>query len=203
MFRLRCLTLGFSFAAFLALGGQAAADPIQITSGFLTVGGVQDLFSRGFLRAISFDFSTDEFQVAGSESDGPPQQVLAPSLAGTWTWTPTGGSTELVVLSSNLSVTATPGSAPSPFLLSGTLSVFDRLTGATLFSGTVFGSGTATWQFVTTPTGGSVVSGVTYEFADVAPVPEPATVLLLAAGLAGVAARCRRSSHRSSVCSLR
>jgi hypothetical protein len=186
MLRLRCSTLAFTLAAFLATAGSAAASSITISSGFLTVTGVQDVFTRGFLRAVGFDFFTDAFHMSGLESDGPPQNVLTPSLNGTWAWTPSGGSTEMVVLRSAFSVAATPGLAPSPFLLSGQLSVFDRLTGATLFSDTLAGSGTATWQFVTTPTGGSVVSGVRYQF-DPVPVPEDGTtVLLLGIGLAAL-----------------
>ena len=187
MLRLRCWTLAFTLAAFLATAGSAAGSSITISSGFLTVTGVQDVLSRGFLRGVGFDLFTDEFHVSGGDSDGPPQDVLTPRLSGAWDWTPSGGSTELVWMAADFSVAATPSLAPSPFLLSGEFIVFDLLTRATLFSDPLVGSGTATWQFVTSSTGGSVVSGVRYQF-DAVPVPEDGTtVLLLGIGLAALA----------------
>jgi len=44
-----------------------------------------------------------------------------------------------------------------------------------------------------TPSGTPIVSGVNYAFQDVAPTPEPATFMLLAAGLGTMAARRTRS----------
>ena len=53
----------------------AAADPIQITSGFITVTGAQDVMSRGFLRAIFYNFSTAQFRLDWAEGDGSIQTV--------------------------------------------------------------------------------------------------------------------------------
>ncbi|MEO5896957.1 MAG: PEP-CTERM sorting domain-containing protein [Vicinamibacterales bacterium] len=192
IFRHGFLILAFTVAASLGAVRHVAADPIQISSGYVVVSGVQDFMSRGFLRAISFDFTTDAFRLTGSEFDGATQRVLAPSLVGITGYNPTSGPSSRVVVRSDLNVTATPGVAPSPFFLTGRLSIFNPLTGATLFDDIVSGSGTATFQFVQTPSGTSLLSGARYEFADVAPVPEPATMVMVGAGLAGLAARRRR-----------
>jgi hypothetical protein len=90
MARFRCLT--FTLAALLTIGRTAAADPIRITPGFISIGGVQDPFSRAFLRGISQDFSTESFRLQGFEVDGPRQHVFSPTLAGQSNFTPSGGS---------------------------------------------------------------------------------------------------------------
>jgi hypothetical protein len=194
MVHYRYLTAAFTIAAALAFGrGSAAADPIQITSGQITVTGVQDLFSRGFLRSIFFDFATEDFQMSGGEGDGPPQDVFEPRLSSPVTLTVPGESPELVHVSSDLSVSATPSLTPTSFVLFGTLTFFELATASPLFTAEVSGTGTATWQFVPTPTGSLIVSGANYEFA---PVPEPMTLLLVGGGLAGVAATRRRRTDR-------
>ena len=192
--RFRSLVFLFSFTALLTVGKPASAEPIQILSGFIAVGGVQDVLSRGFLRAADYDITTDLFRLSGSESDGSTQQVLFPHLPRIGTSDLAAAPGPNVLIDAGVfTVTATPGLTPSSFHLSGRVTIIDLDTRATLFDDTVFGQGTATWSWVTNPFGGGdVLSGARYEFSDVAPVPEPATMLLLGAGLAGIAARCRR-----------
>jgi PEP-CTERM motif len=91
-------------------------------------------------------------------------------------------------------INTTPSSTLTPFQLSGTLSII-AFGGGTLFDDAVFGSGTATWGFVLAPDGTPVVSRVRYQFEDVAPTPEPATLVLLASGLGVVAARRNRPNR--------
>jgi hypothetical protein len=193
MLRPRLLTLTLTLTAALFSPKPGTADPISITSGFLRVTGVQDLASRGFLRTIAYDFSTDEYRLRWSESDGPVQAVLAPRLLSPSLWTPIDGSEELVAVAlGTLTVDAVPGAAPSPFVLSGRVRLADLATGATIVDRVIFGAGGAHWQFVTNHGGGQTLSGALFEFGPVAPTPEPATVLLLGAGLAGLAALRRR-----------
>ena len=192
MSRFRSLAVLFSLSAIL-MARAASADPIQIVSGFIAVGGVQDISSRGFLRSLNFDITTDLFRLSGNDTDGTTQEVLFPHLArNAFSDLAPGAGTNVLIDFGVFTVAAATTLAPSPFSLIGRVRIVDLETRMTLFDDTLFGHGTATWMRVSTPFGGTVLSGARYEFSDVAPTPEPATLLLLGAGVAGIVARQRR-----------
>ena len=98
--------------ALLGTTTPAAADPIQISFGFLTVTGAQDFNSRGFLRTIAYDLVTDEFRLHWFEGDGVPQNVFAPRLASPGYF---NSEVDLVDVASALTVNSTPSATRTPY----------------------------------------------------------------------------------------
>ena len=195
MRRFRRLVLASVCTVLLSVSA-ASAEPVTISSGFLRVSGAQDVGSRGFLRSIFYDFTFDEYRLSWGDADFLVQTVLAPRLPSPTNFGPIDGIGAVVGLSRELAVmtiNAIPmDGGSSPFTLTGHLHLFDLTTGAVLFDRPVIGAGTATWQYVTTPSGGRLLSGATYEVTEEAPVPEPTTMMLLGTGLAGLITVRRR-----------
>lgn len=190
--RFRLLALAFSLVVILGLPARLSAEPLQITGGFLLLSGVQDIMSRGFMRTIRYDLSTEAFSFEWVDADTVTQQPLSPLFPRPTNITPAGSEVSqfgFVDAVSGLSILAAPSATPTPFFFSGHFRIVDESRTVVLFDDVLFGAGMASWRFAP---GTAHVSEVRYEFSDAAPTPEPATLVLLGSGIAGVVLRQRR-----------
>ena len=204
--------------AVLALPRAAAADQITVTSGFLQMtqspqGQLSLVGERGFsLDARPIDTDGNYAPRICNLECGPGMNV---SLAAEWagsavsgqlafdgrTYTDLGGGeseTQAIVLFGGSFVTpllAPTAMLTAPFVFSGSFAI-PTADGLGTIRHTLAGSGTATISLREWDSAFWNIDAVRYDFAQPAPVPEPATMLLVGFGTLLMASRRKHASTR-------
>jgi hypothetical protein len=203
-------TLAFLFflpLAFLCCASTATAVPVTVTGGSATTPPGLGNFAVN-LTGMNFSFSVADFgaprqQLCGLCSPGgtfPGTIFVSLPDSGTLTYngvtygpgTAVIATNDFVITLPSFTIPADLSPVVSPFTMTGTLGV-TPFGGPAPFTLELTGSGTVTFTFIPRSDGTSTLASAVFSFAPAAAeVPEPATMVLLATGLAGVAVRARK-----------
>jgi hypothetical protein len=220
--------LTFVLAAMLSgFASPASADPVRVTGGFIQVGAILADLSITTADGVRFAGERESSEPSTVVLSGMPGDLVSLSFGyqdvattfGTLDPTPTlafarwdfafaGGDAAVPTVAEALAAGA-PASAP--FTFTGSFIFFASMADALANVNAIgrqdlFGSGTATAMFrvdrtnVGVPLPGEPLlsNSVVYRFEDEAPVPEPATILLLGSGLGVLLSRRRVRQSRAS-----